>query len=103
MGDISHIEEVYLDDTNDTREWIDKKFSKEERAERKKLDISYENLKGELDLSDFTNLKYLDCSYNELTNLNISDCRQLKFLNCGYNKLTNLDLTGLNKLKELKC
>ncbi|CAG8679096.1 1806_t:CDS:2, partial [Ambispora gerdemannii] len=38
------------------------------------LDISNKELDESLSLSDFVNLEELDCSYNELTNLDINDC-----------------------------
>ncbi|CAI2161571.1 13862_t:CDS:10 [Funneliformis geosporum] len=67
------------------------------------LDISKNELENELDLVDFINLETLNCSYNQLTNIDLSNCKKLKEIDCGYNKLTKLDLTGLNDLKEVIC
>jgi uncharacterized repeat protein (TIGR01451 family) len=50
----------------------------------------------------FTNLTYLDCAINQLTNLNISGLINLGYLDCGNNQLTNLNLNGLN-LSTLFC
>jgi len=56
------------------REWLDQNYSKEERSKVTKLNIYCENLEGDLDLSDFINLKELDCHENKLTTLNLSNC-----------------------------
>jgi len=62
-------------------------------------------LEGHLDLQDFANLKYFDCSDNLLTSLNVGNCLQLEELYCSNNKLTKVDqiLSSLNpeKLKNL--
>ncbi|CAG8452947.1 10873_t:CDS:2 [Racocetra fulgida] len=70
--------------------------------------MSNKGLEGNLNLTDFTSLEELDCSYNELTEINLKNCRQLKILKCshnklGQNKLIGLDLVGLEKLQELWC
>ena len=46
-----------------------------------KLDISNLDLKGELDLRNFSKLEELDCSNNFLTRLDLSGCSRLKKLN----------------------
>ncbi|CAJ0762305.1 7589_t:CDS:2, partial [Entrophospora sp. SA101] len=56
----------------------------------------------ELDLSDFINLKRLDCTGNKLTSLNVSNCCHLTKLECGDNFLTNLTLpNNLTSLRHL--
>jgi len=47
------------------------------REEIGELDISHQQLTGELDLSDFVRLTNLDCRGNQLTSLNLSNCSQL--------------------------
>ncbi|CAG8805606.1 32746_t:CDS:2, partial [Gigaspora margarita] len=67
-----------------------------------KLHISSKNLQGELDLSDFVNLKVLDCRDEKLTSLNLSNCSQLEKIYCSDNLLTNLALpTNPTNLKGL--
>ncbi|CAH1755901.1 1415_t:CDS:10 [Entrophospora sp. SA101] len=96
------------------QEWLNESFPKNEvsnlagyegktRDKITELDISEESLEGKLDLSDFTNLEMLDCSYNQLTSLNVNSCQKLKYISCGFNKLTNLDLTNLTQLKIIEC
>ncbi|CFW93430.1 Leucine-rich repeat protein of unknown function [endosymbiont DhMRE of Dentiscutata heterogama] len=83
---------------------------------------------GELDLSDYSNLKKininekclnspltklelgakpklssLSLSVEQLTDLKFNNCSNLKELYCSGNRLTNLDLTGLINLEKLSC
>lgn len=51
----------------------------------------------------FTNLQELDCSSNQLTNLNVSGLDSLQILNCSDNILTTIDVSGLTNLQNLKC
>ncbi|CAG8802041.1 37554_t:CDS:10, partial [Gigaspora margarita] len=102
------IEEMELDCHNiqkcNAQKYINQKYpTKEERKQIKELNISRQNLESDLDLSDFVNLETLDCSYNQLTNLNINNCSKLKNIKCGFNKLTNLDLTNLTQLEKISC
>jgi len=100
------------------QEWLESQEeynTKEKRAQVKKLNISgfdwnnwkenpnWNKLEGELDLSDFINLETLNCSFNQLTNLNLSSCQKLKVFDCGFNKLTNLDLSNLTQLESIEC
>ncbi|CFW92728.1 protein of unknown function (Leucine Rich repeat domain) [endosymbiont DhMRE of Dentiscutata heterogama] len=78
-------------------------YSPEVKNKITNLDISNKNLEGNLDLSDFTNLEKLNCSFNQINSLNLSNCENLKEIDCTYNKLTNLDLTGLNELEKVNC
>jgi hypothetical protein len=72
------------------------------RKEITKLNISSKELEDELDLSDFSNLQILDCSKNQLTNLNLINQHLLTGLNCHDNKFSDLSfLTHLTNLREL--
>jgi hypothetical protein len=86
---------------------IIKKSLQKKREEVTKLYIENKNIEGELDLSDFVNLKELNCSKNKLTSLNISKCQQLEAINCSSNKLTSLNfldnLLVKNKLTYLSA
>ena len=47
----------------------------------------------------FKKIEMLDCSYNQLENLEaIRDLTKLKILDCSYNKLNRIDA-----IKNLKC
>lgn len=61
---------------------------------------------GLSDLSElhyFVNLKYLDCSYNELTTLDVSKNTALIGLHCSGNQFTSLDVSNNTALANLVC
>jgi len=75
------------------------------------LDISNKNLKGKLNLNDFSNLEEFRCFDNNLVNLDLSECINLSRIYCYRNlftstfflttlpnpeKLTHLDLGSCN-------
>ncbi len=51
----------------------------------------------------FINIINLDCSSNQLTNLDVATNTALTHLNCHDNRLTNLDVTTNTALTYLKC
>ena len=61
---------------------------------------SIASLKG---IEYFTALTSLDCSYNQLTELNMTQNADVKTLNCYRNQLTALNVTGCTALTQLKC
>jgi len=71
----------------------------------KELTISNKNITGQLSLTDFTGLEKLNCSYNQLTNLDLSECKNLTDLNCSNNEFTSTDflkqLPNKDKLEKL--
>ena len=66
------------------------------------LDCSYNEI-TELDLTQNVNLKVLLCRINELTSLDVSKCTKIELLECDNNNLTNLDLSNNKNLKYLHC
>jgi hypothetical protein len=88
------------------KKWFNENYPKNKRVGVTFLNINGKNLEGELDLSDFTNLEKLDCSFNQLTNLDLSDCPNLTHLNCSWNKFINTDflktIPNKEKLKVLR-
>ena len=68
-----------------------------------KLDCSNNNL-TELDVSKNTKLTYLDCDSNNLTTLDVSKNTMLTNLECTYNRqLPSLDVSKNTELLELWC
>jgi hypothetical protein len=67
-----------------------------------KLEVLNQNLEGNLDLQDFTKLKYLDCSNNKLTGLDASNLTNLKEINCSNNQLTSNNKVNLSGLTDLE-
>lgn len=58
------------------------------------------SLKG---IEYFENLYYLDCSSNQLTDLDVSKNLELSGLNCASNQLTELDVSANLMLDTLNC
>ena len=57
----------------------------------------------DLDVSQNTNLEKLICSANNITSLNVNNNTSLKYLDCGYCSLNYINLTGCTALEELRC
>ena len=66
------------------------------------LDCSQNQL-TQLDLSGNPALRQLSCTYNQLTSLDLSHNPLLAYVSCGYNRLTDLDLSGHRALIALNC
>lgn len=61
------------------------------------------NLQGKLSLKGLTELISLDCSGNQLTELDLRDNIQLNYLNCSQNRLASLELSDNTALVALSC
>src|SRR4051812_139706 len=79
------------------QEYLDKKYPLTARINIKKLDISYKNLTGSLNLTGFNNLTKLNCSDNQLTKLILVNCTKLREINCSNNFLDKLNLNQRGK------
>jgi Leucine-rich repeat (LRR) protein len=78
------------------------------------LNIANSSISELFGIGYFTNLQYLDCSFNQgisylylsslnLSILQISGLTNLISLNCPYNHLESLDLDGLTNLTDIWC
>ena len=67
------------------------------------LELNSKSLTGNLDVSGFTALEWLDCPGNQLESLTLTGLDNLKTLLCYQNQLTTLDVSGLPALKDLAC
>ena len=75
--------------------------------------IKYISISGTLNLNGgitdltgieaFTNLKFLKCYYNSITNLNLASNLELVLLSCNNNQLTTLDVSHNANLQWLNC
>ena len=63
----------------------------------------YNNLLTDLDLSQNTALEQLECGDNRLTQLDVSACQKLMTLYCNNNALTRLDVSQNTSLYNLYC
>lgn len=114
-GKGSAVAEVAIDESNfkdeGFRQYIREEFDKDgdvklSEIERKAVTSVIVSGKGIKDLKGiefFTALEELDCSSNQLTNLDVSHNTALKRLNCESNQLTGLNISGCTALKELNC
>ena len=66
------------------------------------LNCDYNQL-TELDVSANTKLETLWCDYNQLTELDVSRNTELTYLDCEENPLTKLDVSANTKLETLSC
>ena len=67
------------------------------------MDVSEKEIKSLKGIEYFTALRTLNCSDNELTELDISGNTALDTLDCRYNELTSLDLSKNMALENLLC
>jgi len=83
---------VLFNKTMPAQEYLDQNYPKKQRSAITELDINNKNLTGNLNLNDFVNLEDLDCSGNQLTQLDLSNCNQLSHINCHDNSLESIKL-----------
>lgn len=85
----------------EARKYLDKNFPKEQRGKIVELNISKKDLTEHLDLSDFKNLKRLDCNWNKIDSINISKNFLLEEIFVAGNRLTH-DINIFSHLEKLK-
>jgi Leucine-rich repeat (LRR) protein len=89
--------------------WIKKEYNEwvllgsPENTEVTHLDISYSNIKGSLVLNNLPNLQELDCSHNQITEIERLKLPNLQILNCSDNQITEIEILDFPKLQELDC
>ena len=54
-------------------------------------------------IESFTNLRFLNCGFNELSNLDLSQNSLLNNLMCGFNNIQNLNINQNINLEHLMC
>lgn len=83
----------------DNREWIETS-DVDHIVSLQLANHLFSSLKG---IEHFVSLEELDCSSNQLIELDISNNRQLRTLNCGYNRIRNLDVSQNAMIAKLDC
>ncbi|MBQ9434036.1 MAG: S8 family serine peptidase, partial [Synergistaceae bacterium] len=91
----------YILENVDTNQ--DGSLSQSEINDTQEIDVYGEGVSSLKGIEIFTNLTYLDCSSNNLTELNLTANTALTELYCGENNLTTLNLTGNTALTYLSC
>lgn len=74
-----------------------------EASNIKYLDIVNANISSLEGIESFTNLELLYCPNNQITSLNVSMLPNLRFIECQQNQLTNLNVTGLTNVTNMLC
>lgn len=69
----------------------------------KSLDVTGLKIKDLTGIEEFISLTYLNCSYNQLTNLNVTKNTLLKKFVCEHNSLTSLDVSKNIDLGDFLC
>jgi len=69
----------------------------------KELYVEGIELDGSFDVSNYSLLKILNCSRNNIESIVVSKNSNLTELYCSENKITSLNLTGNSKLEKLNC
>ena len=54
-------------------------------------------------IESFSNLRFLNCAFNELTNLDLSQNTLLNNVMCGFNNIQNLNISQNINLEKLMC
>ena len=92
-----------LDGSNLDGAGADGVLTEQERQGVTELDLSGQGLNSLEGLEAFPNLETLDCSGNNLTELDVSKNPRLVRLYCGNNRLEELDLSANPELGYLSC
>ena len=92
------------------RSWIkenigngDDVLSPEEILNTTEIDVEFEEITDLTGIEYFTSLTNLECSFNELTDLDVSKNKALEVLSCETCTLTHLDVRECTSLKLLSC
>lgn len=79
-------------------------FSTKEASEVRKIECSGKGIKSMTELATyFTEITYLDCSDNELMELDVTALTKLEYLDCSGNNLSELDIQRQQKLTTFDC
>ena len=69
-------------------------------AELYLMNSNISNLSG---INNFSNLRVLDCGYNNLTSVSLYNLFNLTFFNCYFNQVSSLDVSQNPNLQYLNC
>ena len=79
------------------------RLSEKEAESAVEIDVRGKGVKTLKGIEHLTGLEFLECSGNELTELDVSRNARLTVLDCGYNLLTTLDVSRNSELRDLSC
>ena len=78
-------------------------ISKEDVEIIEAIDVSGKKILSIEGCELFTNLQYLNCSNNDISEIDVKKLNDLKELDCSNNKISKLDLSNNDNLKYLDC
>ena len=79
-------------------------LSTKEASDVRKIECQGEGIKSMAELATyFTEITYLDCSDNALTELDVTKLTKLEYLDCSGNDLTYIDIQRLQRLSTFDC
>lgn len=81
----------------------DGRVSRYEAQRVVEMDCSSLGIESMSEISEFSNLRVLQCNDNLLLSLDLRKCPFLERVGCAGNKLTSLDVNGLRALLSLNC
>lgn len=81
----------------------DGRISRYEAQRVRRMSCPERGIASLTDIREFFNLRELDCSGNDLTQLDLTACTYLEKLDCSDNALTSLDLDGVRGLVRMDC
>lgn len=81
----------------------DGRISRYEAQRVLKMDCPDRDIAAMWEIGEFSNLRDLDCSGNNLTQLGLHKCTALGTVDCSDNEIVSLDLDGLRGLTALDC
>jgi len=93
-------EGMYIDDVDSNNDGI---IELSEVLAVRRLSIPAAGIQSMSGIEYFTNLKKLECSYNEIQSLDLTALTSLEYLDCTENYITVLNMTGLINIKTLLC
>lgn len=82
---------------------MDRDYPFYQRGDYTEIDISHKKLSGSLNLRGFSELKKLDCSFNQITDLDLNGCRHLEEVNCSFNKIEQINLNFHTPITKFHC
>ncbi len=100
---VTNAEALEIEDMDDPSAWTGITWNEEDDNRVTGIEWSMYGLSGNLDVSGFTELWWLECADNSINSLKFDGDVQLAWLDCENNALTSLDVTTLTALEDLYC
>ncbi|KLL03369.1 MAG: leucine rich repeat protein [Mycoplasmataceae bacterium CE_OT135] len=87
--------------TSTAQQALDRQYNTQQRKTVETISFNNRGLEGELDLSEYSQLKSLIFYDNKITKVNLTNNPKLTYLHLGNTQLSEIDLTNNSKLEHL--